>query len=84
MLESQYFVSVWRCFDFTTLRVDGRLVVDRQTSTKLMEAQSKIGTLDSKILKLQFALHREVGDQIPIQKVATSLRENRHFAFQRI
>jgi hypothetical protein len=42
----------------------------KQSNTKLMEAQSKIGTLDAKIVKLMYVLRREVGDHIPIDKVS--------------
>ncbi|XP_073393345.1 uncharacterized protein [Physcomitrium patens] len=41
----------------------------QRTSTKLMEAQSKIGAMDTKIHKLMFALRREVGNHMPIDKV---------------
>lgn len=53
----------------------------KQTNTKLMEAQSKIGTLDAKIVKLMYALRREVGDHIPIDKVRMPDKPTKHLLF---
>lgn len=53
----------------------------KQTNTKLMEAQSKIGTLDAKIVKLMYVLRREVGDHIPIDKVNMPNKLIKHLLF---
>ena len=53
----------------------------KQSNTKLMEAQSKIGTLDAKIVKLMYVLRREVGDHIPIDKVSVPNKPIKHLLF---